>query len=266
MKVYITSLKGLRKQNEDKHSIILNSDSTDRNSKSVNFFGLYDGHGGKQVSKFLEENLPLYFMKKSIKYPLNKKYVKTIYDHIQNILRNNYKKMSYRIGSTCLVVIHFQKNKNSYINILNTGDSRCVLCRDNLALPLTKDHKPHWPEELSRIQKLGGRIYFDGDDWRIKDLSVSRAFGDIEATPYVTHEPDMYQYKIDKNDKFMIIACDGLWDVVSNQDAVNFVLTQCYDDTVSNRVNVEMNISQKLGEFALKKGSTDNVSIMVVFF
>ena len=115
MKVYITSLKGLRKQNEDYHNVILNSDSSNKNNKSVNFFAIYDGHGGKQVSKFLQSNLPAYFMKKNVQYPLNKKYVKNVYNHVQEILKNEYKKMSYRIGSTALVVIQFQKKNNSYI-------------------------------------------------------------------------------------------------------------------------------------------------------
>jgi len=266
MKVYIISLKGLRNQNEDKHNIILNSNGNDKKSKNINYFAIYDGHGGKQVSKYLAENLPLYFFRKKTRYPLAKKFVKTVYDHIQDVLRNNYKNFSYRAGSTCLVVIHFQKNKQSFLNILNTGDCRAVLCRDNLALPLTKDHKPHWPEELNRIQKLGGKIYYDGEDWRIKDLSVSRSFGDIEATPYVTHMPDLFHYKVDKNDKFLIMACDGLWDVVDNQEAINFVLSQCYNELLNRRINEDVNISQKLGEYALRKGSTDNVSIIIIFF
>src|SRR5436305_1930508 len=79
------------------------------------------------------------------------------------------------------------KDGKYYINVINTGDSRCIICRDNLGIPLSKDHKPNWPEERYRIQQLGGKIYYDGDDYRIKDLSVSRAFGDIDAEPYVTY-------------------------------------------------------------------------------
>ena len=50
-----------------------------------------------------------------------------------------------------------------------------MLCRDNFAIPLTKDHKPDFPEEKARIQALGGEIKFDGADYRIRDLSVSKA-------------------------------------------------------------------------------------------
>jgi serine/threonine protein phosphatase PrpC len=63
----------------------------------------------------------------------------------------------------------------------------------------------------------------------------------------------------------MIIGCDGLWDVVSAQDASNYVISQCYD-LESNRINKKTNIAKMLAELALQKGSTDNVSVIVVFF
>lgn len=170
------------------------------------------------------------------------------------------------MGSTALVVIHFRKNNCQYLNIMNTGDCRAVLCRDHLAIALTKDHKPEWPEERRRIEKMGGRIQHDGIDWRIKDLSVSRAFGDLDATPFVTHRPDIYRYKMDKSDKFMILACDGLWDTVSPQEGVNFVLANCYDSSLKKKKKIPDQIARKLAEYAIMKGSGDNVSVIIVFF
>lgn len=263
MNIHSISIKGLREQNEDQHDIITNINNNNRKYKNVNFYGVYDGHGGKEVSTQIQKKLSKYFINKNVKYPLNKNYVYNVYNKIQE----NLKKKEYAqfCGSTCLAVIHFLYKNNQYINVLNTGDSRCVLCRDNFALPLTKDHKPHWPEEKNRIEKLGGQIKFDGYDWRIKSLSVSRAFGDFDSTPYVSHTPDIFRYKIDNNDKFFILACDGLWDVCSNFDAVNFVLSFCYDNTTNIRINKNINIAKKLAEYALKKGSTDNITIIVVF-
>jgi protein phosphatase 2C len=263
MNVHSVSLKGHRDQNEDQHEIIINTDNRDKTQKNVNFFGVYDGHGGKEISKFIKENLSQYFMDKRIKCPVSKRYVINVYDHIQRILKKN--SSAYYSGTTSLTVLHFKYNGESYLNIMNTGDSRCILCRDNFAMPLTKDHKPHWPEEKSRIESLGGKITFDGYDWRIKDLSVSRAFGDFDATPYVTHRPDLYRYKLDKNDKFFVLACDGLWDVLCNHDVINFILLSCYDKTTKNRINKDVNIASKLGEYAIKKGSTDNITIIVIF-
>ena len=267
MDVHSCSLKGFRNQNEDKHNIILNENNKNKNINNINFFSVYDGHGGKHISKFLHDNLYNYFLDKRIKYPLSKKYAYKVFDHLQNVLKNNHQEKAFHCGSTCLVVIKFSKDKNNYINVLNTGDSRSILCRNNTAISLTKDHKPHWPEEKRRIEKLNGRIYFDGDDWRIKDLSVSRAFGDVDAYPFVTHQPEVFRYKLDKNDKFIILACDGLWDVVTNQEAVNFVLESCYDNKLNKRVDSKkkINIAKKLANYAINKGSTDNITIIVYF-
>lgn len=263
MNIHSISLKGRRDQNEDTHNIITNANGKNSNIKNVNFFSIYDGHGGKQVSAYLRDNLYKYFLDKTCIYPLKKSYVNTVYSKIQKDLSaTSYAQYT---GSTALIIIMFRHNKSSYINILNLGDCRCIIGRDNIAIPLTKDHKPSWPEEQARIESLGGKITFDGYDWRIKDLSVSRAFGDIDASPYVTHKPELFRYKLEQNDKFIVMACDGLWDVVSNQDAVNFVLMNSYDKSLKRRIKNNVNIAKKLAEYAYNKGSTDNISIIIIF-
>lgn len=270
MDVHSSSITGRREQNEDKHIVFLNGDGKDKSLQKVNLFAVFDGHGGKEVSAYLENVYPRYMFDKSTEYPLSKKRIASVYDHIQNSLKKyNY---SRHTGSTSLAAVHFKHNGIDYLNVLNTGDSRCVLCRDNFGIPLTKDHKPNWPGENYRITQLGGKITFDGFDWRIKDLSVSRAFGDVDATPYLTHRPDIFRYRLDKNDKFIVLACDGLWDVMSNQDVVNFILLNSYDGTTQNRNKLKggggkkINIADMLVEYAYKKGSQDNITVIVVFF
>ncbi|AYV76877.1 MAG: serine/threonine protein phosphatase [Barrevirus sp.] len=267
MNVHIFSLQGLRKQNEDTHIAVINGDGKNPKIKDINLYAVFDGHGGLQVSEFLKNSVPKYFLNKKVSYPLNKEYVVNVFNVLQNELKT--KPFSKSVGSTALIVAHY-KNPNdpdsSYLNILNTGDSRCILCRSNFAMPLTKDHKPNWPEEYCRISELGGKIEFDQRDWRIKDLSVSRAFGDLDATPFVTHLPDLFKYKLDKSDKFIIICCDGMLETLTNEVAVNFVLLNCYSKDTRTRINKDINIAQRLAEFALTKGSGDNISIIVVFF
>jgi serine/threonine protein phosphatase PrpC len=266
MNIHSVSIKGIRNQNEDRHSIISNLDNSDHNLAPINFFGVYDGHGGKFVSGFLADSLPSLFIDKRINYPISKDYINQVFRYLQQkILKKSYYDKALHCGSTCLVGIHYKKQDQDYLNVINSGDTRCVLCRDNFAIPLSKDHKPMWPEERHRIQKLGGTPYFDGDDWRIKDLSVSRSFGDFDAEPYLTNMPDVFRYKLDKNDKFIVFACDGLWDVLSNQDVVNFILNECYDSDLQTRINKTNNIAKKLAEYALHKGSTDNLTIIVYF-
>ena len=64
MKVYSHSLQGKRQSNEDQHIHILNQDKSDENLNAINFFGVFDGHGGKAVSKYLKDNLPQFFINK----------------------------------------------------------------------------------------------------------------------------------------------------------------------------------------------------------
>lgn len=267
--IHPASLIGRRPQNEDKHKIVVNLDGDDKESSNINFYSVFDGHGGKFVSKFLFDNLHNFFVDKKVEYPLKKNYVNKVYTSFQNVLKNKYIAHATNSGSTCLVITHFKKSDQHYLNVLNTGDSRAILCRNNIAIPLTKDHKPHYPEELSRITKLGGIVEFDGSDWRIKnktgDLSVSRAFGDIEAEPNITCLPDIFRYKLTNSDKFFVLACDGLWDVLSNQDVVNFILINCYNLTSNERINKNINIGKKLAEYAISKNSTDNITVIVVF-
>lgn len=264
MNVHSVSLKGKRPQNEDKELIVLNSNGTDPNLQCVNFFGVFDGHGGKQVSQFVYDNISKYFLNKKVVYPLSRNYVNDVYDHLQKLLKT--KDFAYHCGSTALVVVNFKHNGENYLNVINLGDCRCILARDNFAMPLTKDHKPNWPEERRRIEKLGGDIRFDGYDWRIKDLSVSRAFGDIDATPWITHRGDLFRYKLDGSDKFLIITCDGSTESLIDSEMVNFILLNFYDSTLKTRINKEVNAAKKLAEYAIKKGSNDNVSIILIFF
>lgn len=263
MSVYFKSMKGKRSQNEDAHKIILNANGLDNTFQNVNYYAIFDGHGGKQISNFVNDNIYKFFVDKKVKYPLTTQYINKVFDTVQNnIIQNNN---GVHVGTTALIAVNYRNEGVNYLNIMNSGDCRAVLCRDNLAMPLTKDHKPEWPEETVRITNLGGKIYFDDPVYRIKDLSVSRAFGDIDATPYVTHKPDIFRWKIEKNDKFFILACDGVWDVLSNQDVVNFVLNIAYEPDMITRKKNTFNVAHKIAQLALNKGSTDNITVILVF-
>jgi len=270
MSAHFVSLKGDRDANEDGHNIILGMDpqNEDPTLAKINYYGIYDGHGGDFVSKFLSNNLPQFFVSSEVKYPLDVKYVNKVYDEVQKTLFTKHTKDVNECGSTCLVVCHFKdENGTDYLNIMNTGDCRAVLCRNNLGRPLTIDHKPDWIDERCRITQLGGQVKKIRGTYRIDDLSVSRAFGDKMSSKYVTHRPDVFKYQLKPNvkDKFVIIACDGLWDVVSAQDAVNLVLKTCYESN-TKRINHDKNIAKILAETAIRLKCEDNVTCIVVFF
>lgn len=260
------SLQGKRDSNEDQHIGVLNLNNTDKTINPINFIAVFDGHGGKLVSKYLKNNMAKYILKKTDvniydqKLTTTTKFFYKLFDKIQEDLIKEHPGASKRCGSTALCGIIYKNLKNvNYIWIANVGDSRAVLCNHlDKALPLSKDHKPHHLPERKRIESIGGKIKFDGVDWRIGDLSLSRAIGDLDNTPYVTHNPEIFRYRLNKKDKYIIFACDGLWDVVSNNDAVNFVNYLLDKKYIGN-------ISKKLAEYAIQKGSYDNVTVSILF-
>jgi serine/threonine protein phosphatase PrpC len=267
MKVYSHSLQGKRESNEDQHYNYFNLNGSDKEKNDINFLSVYDGHGGKLVSKYLKDNLPIYFIKKFkrniyLTQDTFSKYVNSVYNLLQDNLKSEHPRAVNYCGSTSCIIIHCinHEEKKSFLWIINVGDSRGVLSnKDSIAIPLSKDHKPNSPEEKMRIEKLGGEIVYDGVDWRVKDLSLSRAFGDVECTPYVTHLPQIYCRKLSKGDKFLILACDGLWDVLSNQDAVDIIIKL-------ETKNYKGNYAKFLAEYALEKGSLDNITVIVYYF
>lgn len=266
MKVYSHSSQGKRESNEDQHVHILNLNGENTKLNNINFFGVFDGHGGKLVSKYLKETMPQFFVTKFkknlyVKEDYATKYFIKVYDLLQNKLHIDHPRAVVHCGSTSCVGIHFKDLENQdKIWILNVGDSRAIKCNtNNIAEQLSLDHKPNSPEEKIRIEQLGGTIEFDGSDWRIKGLSLSRAFGDLDCKPYVTHLPQIYKYNINPNDKFIIFACDGLWDVLSNQDAIDYV-----NELLLNK-KFKGNYSKELAEHAINKGSLDNVSVIIYF-
>jgi len=257
MKAFDTTLKGLRDKNEDKHVIIENINRNNNEQNNINYYGLYDGHGGITVSKILYDYMHKFFVDKNIRSPFYNNYINKVFNKMQDYIVK--KRKAYYAGSTCLISIIYKINNDIMINVINVGDSRCIICRNNIAIPLTKDHKPNWPEENKRISDIGGKIYYDGYDWRIKDLSVSRSMGDHDSYPYVVHNPDIYLYKKREDDKFMVLACDGLWDVMSNQDVANYIISNYYLNKIKPK-----NIAHNLAQEALNRGSTDNITIIII--
>ncbi|KAJ6691826.1 PROTEIN PHOSPHATASE 2C 37 [Salix purpurea] len=179
------------------------------------------------------------------------------------------------------------------IIVANCGDSRAILCRNGKPLPLSSDHKPDRPDELKRIQNAGGRvIYWDGP--RILGvLAMSRAIGDNYLKPYVSCEPEVTTMDRTVEDDCLILASDGLWDVVSNEtacgvarmclrakehspppcparmvenDEVSGITTTTTTSSGSGEVSDKAcsDASMLLTKLALARHSTDNVSVVVV--
>lgn len=140
----------------------------------------------------------------------------------------------------------------SRMMIANSGDQRLVVCRAGKAVSVTVDHKPDSETELERIKHAGG---FVAENRRVNGvLALSRALGDMELQPHVTYVPDVFFVDIRDDDEFLIIACDGLWDVVTSEQAVKLVLQEGGDPIRS---------AAKLRDYAHALNSTDNISVIV---
>lgn len=260
--VYFSSLIGGRETNEDAHIIFKHN--------NIEIYGICDGHGGNSVSKLLSELIPILVTKQKIVYPLSKQTIIKLYNDIQQKIC----KLPFgnECGSTCILIIIFNVNNTKHLYSINVGDSRSILCsfiNDKLVnnLPykiyqLSYDHKPIHPLERKRIEQMGGIIKMDGPTFRIGDLSLSRAFGDCD-NKYTHPTPDIIHKILVKNDKFIVLACDGLFDVVDNETVTNIILSLCYSRGI--RKNKQMNIAEMLANFAIENGSTDNVSVIVIF-
>ncbi|KAH8668110.1 phosphatase 2C-like domain-containing protein [Tricladium varicosporioides] len=145
-----------------------------------------------------------------------------------------------------------QASRQRVLYTANVGDARIVLCRNGKALRLSYDHKGSDENEGKRIANAGGLILNN----RVNGvLAVTRALGDAYMKDLVTGHPYTTETVIQADlDEFIILACDGLWDVCSDQEAVDLV-----------RANMDPSSAAKqLVDHALARFSTDNLSCMIV--
>ena len=253
------------------------------------FFAVYDGHGGKGCSIYLKENLHnniKEFSKQGIKEAIEITEEKF---KVEQAL-NEKGEISDSSGS-CGIMAMIQNNK---IIIANVGDSRLVLFKNGKVFFSTEDHKPNTETEKKRIKNAGGEIYQtftyfplrqNGREieapWRVLPgrLSVSRTFGDVEAKDpkfggiggVIMALPDITEFDLDDEFNFMVIGCDGIFDVLSNEEILECVKIVLNEKKVEE-IN-EDNIHDLCGDFAgmivkgaIAKDSSDNVSCIVVAF
>lgn len=246
--------KGGRPYQEDRHSELKGI-----GCKDSSLYAIFDGHGGSGASEYCKEHLLKYVIQdpnynKHIPTALYNSFCK-VDDEFTSIARIRY----LNDGTTAVVaVIH-----NNVIYVANAGDSRGIIAqKGGKAKGMSVDHKPDREDEEKRIKALGGRVLHWGR-WRVEGiLAVSRAIGDIALQPYVTAEPEIMEKTIGSEDEYLILASDGVWDVMSNEDVARFVVT-----ALSNSTNVDgdfINIARHLCAEAMLLGSTDNVTALVI--
>ncbi len=142
------------------------------------------------------------------------------------------------------------------------GDSRAVLERSGKSYFFTDDHKPNRADEKERIEKAGGKVYWHGV-WRANGLAVSRSIGDRKIKSKVGQviaTPEYADMQLNSDNHFLIIASDGLWDVVGSEEAVAMV-----KEGLDDKKSVD-DVAEILQDEAIASGSGDNITVCVVKF
>ncbi|OAY69556.1 Protein kinase and PP2C-like domain-containing protein [Ananas comosus] len=157
-------------------------------------------------------------------------------------------------GCTAVTVL-IVRNK---LFVANAGDCRTILSRAGKPFAMSKDHVASCPDERARVVNDGIEVKWQVDTWRVGPaaLQVTRSIGDDDLKPAVTARPEITETSLSADDEFLVMASDGLWDVLSNEDVLSII-----KDTVKEPGMC----SKRLATEAAERGSKDNITVIVVF-
>jgi len=239
------------------------------------YFAIYDGHGGRQCVEYVLEHLHKNLLMELEKEPSN---VPEAMMQAFELTDDNMQCSGISTSGCTACCCLLRQEKAFSERVLYTahvGDARAVLCRKGLAVRLTgeSDHKATDAEEAKRVVEAGGTIYNE----RVNGmLAISRAFGDFQlkaptwTKDIVSNVPEVSATLLLEGDIFVITACDGLWDVIDDQEAVNLVIEGMQQFTAllgdeSQHPMLGQVVARVLIEEALARGTSDNVTCVVVF-
>lgn len=267
------------------------------------FVGVFDGHGGADVSGHLRQHLYTKFQHQlkrkqweeqdddteDAKKPDEKPWKPSL-PSLVSALRQAFTavdievlmldEMQYQGSTAVAVTMHEAEDGSRTLVSANVGDSRAILCRNGKAVDLTRDHKPSDERERARIHSLGEQIEWDNYSkvHRVKNLSLSRAVGDRFAKPAVSGEAEIKIFPVREEDDFVVLASDGLWDVMTSDQVVEYVnmkldamipsgkLGEGAGDIARRLKDVRRkNMSRYVATEALKRGSGDNICVVIVW-
>ncbi|XP_057962758.1 probable protein phosphatase 2C 34 [Malania oleifera] len=262
------------------------------------FCGVFDGHGpwGHYVAKKVRESMPLSLLcnwqealaQTSLDPEFDLESDKKL--HPSNIWKHSYMKTcaaidqeleqdhgidSFYSGTTGLTIV----KQGELIVVANVGDSRAVLATTSddgglVPVQLTVDFKPNLPQEAERIAQNNGRVFCLDDepgvhrvwlpDGETPGLAMSRAFGDYSVKNFgLISAPEVTQWNKTGRDKFIVLATDGVWDVVSNQEAVQIV-----SSTPDRAKSAKRLVEYAVRAWRLKRRgiAMDDISAICLFF
>ena len=265
---------GIQKINQDKFFI-----KKDFLNVTEQFFiGICDGHGmqGHLISEYVSKNLPNHLN------DTTDESIKNAYLSIQNSLQNESSKIDSSLsGTTCTSIIVLL---NSVI-CTNVGDSRAILAKYENgaynATNLSRDHKPTETDEMKRILSCGGRIkqFYDkkakeyiGPEriWlknsEIPGLAMSRSIGDsIAHSVGVIPEPEIMRFDFTGNEKFIIIASDGIWEYIDSDECIK-IIKEYYENNMDAVGGLNALVKEAFKRWKIEEDNIDDITAIVLFF
>ncbi|XP_075590310.1 putative protein phosphatase 2C 4 [Dermatophagoides farinae] len=285
----VANCQGWRRTQEDAHLAIADLE------RNTSIFAVFDGHNGPEIAKFVAEYLPKHLLRNrnyrhgNIERGIQESFMALdellITKEANELLVGQYRDrrpmiphlgmdepLGYFVGCTAVVLLV----KNDIYYCANIGDSRCLVGRPNggrlTAHQLSFDHKPTVQEERTRVEHAGGTII----NGRINGgIDISRAFGDhnyklnkrlnrkqqmIIAWPHTAVE------KINADDRFIVLICDGIWNAISNQDLIEYI-DKCMNEEMPLTRICESVIQRILPVNSMPKqgiAGKDNMTIMII--
>jgi serine/threonine protein phosphatase PrpC len=238
---------GTRPYQEDRYVI------AERFCLGYSLFAIMDGHGGDHVSEYVRTHI-VGVVKTAVETQVDFN-IRTALIRAYHTLHDNlpYDK-SYLCGCTCVVLLLH----DNHLWVANCGDSRAITHRGEQSIDLTFDHKPGSPGEMARIRRAGGDVIeVDGVPRVIGELAVSRSIGDKRYTPFVIASPDITYFPLSHLNRYVLLATDGLWDVMSTSDVDRFVKRLLPSRSPGDICNAVMKHAYE------KLGTQDNVTILM---
>ncbi|KAL3814408.1 hypothetical protein ACJIZ3_015676 [Penstemon smallii] len=221
-------------------------------SRELGLFAIYDGHLGDSVPAYLQKHLFSNILNEEEFWSDPSRSIAKAYERTDQAILSHDPELG-RGGSTAVTAILIDKR---HLWVANVGDSRGVLSRRGQAIQMSVDHEPN--TERGSIENRGGFVSnMPGDVARVNgQLAVSRAFGDKNLKTHLRSDPDITNAEIDSETDFLILASDGLWKVMSNQEAVD----------IAKKIKDPEKAAKKLALEAVYMESKDDISCIVVRF
>lgn len=244
----------------------------------TSFFAVYDGHGGSAISQYAGKYLHEYIVKRD-EYKAGKivEAIQQGFLELDEVMLSDTALKDEQAGTTVIALLI----KDNILYSGNAGDSRAVASIGGKAVPLSRDHKPTVKDERNRIEAARGWVEFNRVNGH---LALSRALGDFmfkrnrnksAEEQIVTAFPEVQRHEITEDWEFVILACDGIWDVMSSEEVVQFVRTRLAQPAKvgdqTNTPNCPEDICEELMNHclapdALMGTGCDNMTVVLVCF